>query len=141
MKILILSLAGIGDSLMFTPALSILKKNMPDAEIHILSMLSGTSEIYKFNKDVDKNIYFNFLKEGVIKSLIFLYKLSKEKYDISINVYPMNRYEYNIVSSLTGAKIRLGHLYNHQNIKNLNFLHTKKIKEDDNLHNVVENVF
>ncbi len=140
MKILILSLAGIGDSLMFTPALKVLRKNMPAAEIHILSMLSGTSEIYKFNKDIDKNIYFNFIEEGVIKSLLFLYKLRKEKYDISINVYPMNRFEYNMVSLLAGAKMRLGHLYNHQNLKNLNFLHTKKIKEDDNLHNVVENI-
>lgn len=140
MKILILSLAGIGDSLMYVPALKVLRKNLPDAEINVLTMLSEAEEVYKYNKAVDKNIHFNFLKEGVLKSLLFLYKLRKEKYDVSINVYPMNRYEYNIISFLIGAKIRLGHLYNHQNIKNLNFLHTKKIREVDSLHNVIENI-
>jgi len=140
MKILIIALAGIGDSLMFTPALKILRKNLPNAEIHILTMLQGAREIYFHNNDADRKIHFNFLKEGNINSLIFVNKMRKEKYDISINVYPMNRWEYNIVSSLIGAKTRIGHIYNHQNIRNLNFLNTKKIKEDDNLHNVLENI-
>jgi len=66
--------------------------------------------------------------------------MRKERYDISINVYPMNRFEYNMVSFLIGAKRSFAHTYNHQNIKNLNFLHTKKIREDDSLHNVFENL-
>jgi len=87
MKILILSLAGIGDSLMFTPALKVLRRDMPDAEIHVLTMISGANELYLYNKDVDRNFYFDFLKKGVFKSLIFLYKMRKEKYDISIKIH------------------------------------------------------
>ncbi|NVM04151.1 MAG: glycosyltransferase family 9 protein [Candidatus Helarchaeota archaeon] len=140
MKLLILALAGIGDSLMFSPALKILRKNLPNAEIHILTMFPGAEEIYAYNNNADRKIHFNFLKEGIIKSLIFVKKMRKEKYDVTINVYPMNRCEYNIISFLIGAKVRIGHTYNYQNIRNLNFLHTKKIKEDDNLHNVIENI-
>jgi heptosyltransferase-2 len=140
MKILILSLAGIGDSLMFTPALKVLRENLPDAEINVLTMFPGANQIYAFNVNANKKMHFNFMKEGAIKSLLFIKKLRKEKYNFSINVDPMNRWEYNVISFLIGAKTRIGHFYNHQNIINLNFLHTKKIKEDDNIHNVIENV-
>lgn len=140
MKILILSLAGIGDSLMFSPALNILRKKNPDAEIHMLTMLRGAYEIYSNNPDISKLIHFDFLHEGYFNSFRFIYKMRKEKYDLSINVYPMNRREYNIISFLIGARERLGHSYNHQNIRNLNILHSKKVREDDSIHNVEENV-
>ena len=140
MKILILSLAGIGDSLMFSPALKILRENKPDAEIHVLTMLRGAYEIYSNNQDINELIHFDFLSEGYLKSLRFVYKMRKEKYDLSINVYPMNRREYNFITFVIGAKQRLGHSYNHQNLRNLNFLHTKSVKEEDTRHNVEENV-
>ncbi|MFC1558154.1 glycosyltransferase family 9 protein [candidate division KSB1 bacterium] len=140
MKILIISLAGIGDSLMLSPALKVLRENKPHAEIHVITMLRGAYEIYSNNRDINKLIHFDFLNEGYFKSLRFVYKMRKEKYDLSINVYPMNRREYNFISFLIGAKERLGHYYNHQNLRNLNFLHTKYIKEDDTRHNVEENI-
>jgi heptosyltransferase-2 len=44
MKILIIALSGIGDALMFTPALKLAKES-PNAEIDVLVM-SRSSEIY-----------------------------------------------------------------------------------------------
>ena len=47
LKILVIALSGIGDALMFTPALSALKKKYPDSEIDVLVMFKGVKDIYQ----------------------------------------------------------------------------------------------
>lgn len=139
MKILILALAGIGDALMFTPALKLLRKEMPEAKTDILVMLRGAKDIYETNPDVNEVIHFDFIKEGYIKSLRFLSSIRK-KYDVTISVYPTNRKEYNLVHFLVGAKKRFAVKYLRMNFSNLGWLNTHTILEDDTLHNVQENI-
>jgi heptosyltransferase II len=103
MKILIIALSGIGDALMFTPALTLLRRHFPDAQIDALVMYRGAYEIYFFNPNLNKVIHFNFLEEGTFKSLKFLLQIRK-KYDASINVYPSNRKEYNLIIFLLGRR-------------------------------------
>ena len=139
MKILIITLSGIGDALMFTPALKLLRKSLPDAEIDALVMYRGAKEIFESNPNFNKVIHFNFLEEGASKSLKFLLQLRK-KYDASINVYPANRKEYNLISFLIGAKERAGVVYLRKNRTNLNSLNNIKVLENDNVHNVRTNI-
>jgi len=139
MKILIIALSGIGDALMFTPALKLLKRNMPEAEIDALVMIKGAEDIYSSNPNLNKVYYFDFLKEGKFNSLKFVAGLRK-KYDVSINVYPSNRKEYNIVNCLIGAKQRVGVRYLRRNKQNFGFLNNVTIPEDDSVHNVQTNI-
>jgi heptosyltransferase-2 len=139
MKILIITLSGIGDALMFTPALKLLRKSLPDAELDALVMYRGAKEIFESNPNFNKVIHFNFLEEGASKSLKFLLQLRK-KYDASINVYPANRKEYNFISFLIGAKERAGVVYLRKNRTNLNSLNNIKVLENDNVHNVRTNI-
>jgi heptosyltransferase II len=139
MKILIIALSGIGDALMFTPALKLLKENYPDAQVDALVMFKGVKDIFERNNKINNVQYYNFINEGVLKSVAFLVKLRK-KYDVSINVYPSNRKEYNIFNFLIGAEKRAAVDYLRQNFKNLGFLNNITIKENDNLHNVEENI-
>jgi heptosyltransferase-2 len=140
MKILISALSGIGDALMFSPALKLLRQHYPDAQIDILSMFRGVEELYLKNSDLDSVIHWDFLKSNPISSLLFLLKLRRIKFHVTINVYPSNRWPYNLISFLIGAKKRLGHDYNHFNLRSLNFLNNCRIREDDLKHNVEENV-
>ncbi|MDI6713514.1 MAG: glycosyltransferase family 9 protein [Thermodesulfovibrio sp.] len=136
-KFLILPLYGIGDTLMTTPAIEVLKKSI-DCRIVNLCMFKSNYEVLKNNPFIDELIYFPFLEKGVLKSLKFI--LSLEKFDCSINFYPSNRKQYNILSFLTGSKIRLGHRYFKRDLLELNFLKNKTLKENPNLHNVEENL-
>jgi len=139
MKILIIALSGIGDALMFTPTLEKIKKEFPQAEIDVLTMFKGVQDIYALLDDVANVFFFNFIKEGAFKSLSYVLKLRKAKYDISVNVYPSNRKEYNIISRIVGANKRLAVRYIRQDIANLGFLNNCRIDEDDNTHNVQTN--
>lgn len=139
MKILINALSGIGDALMFTPALKKLKEDYPDSQIDALVMYKGVKEIYERLPEISKIHYWEFLKEKKLKSLLFVLSL-RNKYDISINVYPSNRKEYNLINFLIGAQERVAIKYLRKDFQNLGFLNNLRVQEDDSLHNVEENI-
>ena len=139
MKILILALSGIGDALMFTPALQLLRKQLPHAEINALVMFHGVKDMYERNPDLNKVIHFDFMKEGFFRSLKFINDL-RNKYDISINVYPSNRKEYNVISLLIGAEKRAGAKYLRKDLQNLGDLNNIRVYENDLTHNVETNI-
>ncbi len=139
-KILIIALSGLGDALMFTPALHLLRRHLPDAQIDALVMFRGVKDIYERNSNINNIYYFNFIEEGFSESLKYLLKLRNNKYDYSINVYPSNRKEYNIFNFIIGAKKRAGVKYLRKDFVNFGYLNNIRILENDSLHNVEENI-
>lgn len=139
MKILIIALSGIGDALMFSPSVRLLRSAFPDAQIDFLLMFKGAKEIYQYNPHISNLIHFDFLKHGLIKSLKFIYSI-RNQYDITFNVYPSNRKEYNIISFLINAKKRFAVKYKRMNFINLGWLNNFLVIENDHTHNVVTNV-
>ncbi|HCY75364.1 MAG TPA: glycosyltransferase family 9 protein [Ignavibacteriales bacterium] len=134
-----MALSGIGDALMFTPALKLLRQSLPAAQIDALVMYKGSKEIYEANQNFNKIIHFDFLKEGMINSLKFLLSMRKN-YDASINVYPSNRKEYNLINFLIGAKQRVGVKYLRMNSQNLGWLNNVTVLENDKTHNAQTNI-
>ena len=138
-KILIIALSGIGDALMFTPSIELLRKLLPSAKIDALTMFTGAKEMYERNPFIDHVYYFDFLNSSLFSSLKFSLKL-RNKYDATINVYPSNRKEYNLISFLLGAKSRCAAIYVRKDFQNLGFLNNTRINEVDSKHNVQTNI-
>ena len=138
-RILILALSGIGDALMFTPALTILKDSFPNTAIEILTMFKGIADIFSTNPNVSKVHFWNFLKESPIKSLKFLFSL-RGTYSHTITAFPANRFHYAIVARLIGSKQRIGHRYIHNSVTQLNALNNILLDERNELHNCEENI-
>ena len=138
-KILIIALSGIGDALLFTPAASLVRRKFPDAEMDALVMFKSAAEIYERTGLFDKIFLYDFLNSSIAKSLRFVLEL-RGNYDASLNVYPSNRKEYNIIQFLTGAKRRAGVMYLRRDLQQLGFLNNVRIEENDLLHNVEENI-
>lgn len=142
-KIIVFCLAGIGDTLMCTPTLGILKQEFPAAKIDVLVMHEGAKNILECSPDVNRVIQWNFMKHGFFKSLKFCLKLRQKKYDVSLMSYPSNRDEYNMVSLLIGAKVRVGHQYNVKCTYGTNVMaFNRRLKEsgENKRHNVEENI-
>lgn len=125
---------------MFTPALSILKKELPDSQIDSLVMFKGVKDLYESLSEIDNVYYHNMLDSSKLSNLNFIMSLRKNQYDLSINVYPSNRKEYNIVNLISGAPKRAGVKYARKDFLNLGFLNNHRIEENDNLHCVEENI-
>jgi len=139
MKILIIALSGIGDALMFTPALKLLRAQLPDAQIDVLVMFNGAHDIFINNPNINNVYRFDFIREGSFNSLNYILSL-RGKYDASINVYPSNRKEYNIISFLIGAKNKTAVKYLRKDFSDFGFLNNTRITENDSLHNVQTNI-
>src|SRR6478735_3176152 len=122
MRILINALSGIGDAIMFSPALTLLKKHHPDSQIDMMVMYRQVEEIYRENPAVNKIYFIDFLNQPKTKSLKQVLALKKNKYDASVNVYPSNRREYNLIQFLIGAAKKIAVRYNHFSRSNWDFL-------------------
>lgn len=110
-KILVISLAGIGDTLMATPLIHELRANFPAATIDVFVMWPASRELLEGNPHVNTILHKNLMKSGVFDTLPFFLQLRGKRYDVSINTYPQSRIEYRLVSRFIRARQRLSHIY------------------------------
>ena len=139
-KIIVIALPGIGDALMSTPMFRLLRDAKPEAEIHALVMFPATRDLLRSNANIDRVHYFDFINTSKVEGLLYLFNLRQEGFDTSINIYPQNRWQYNIFALLLGAGRKLGIRYKLRDWRNLSWLCTDTLGEDDTLHCVEENV-
>ncbi len=139
-RILIIALPGVGDALLATPMIELLRKAKPEAEIHVLVMFAATKEMFDSDPFIDHVHFYDFVNGGKAGALKTVFGLRRIGFDISMNIYPQNRREYNLIALLIRATTRLGIRYRRLSRKNLDWLNTDTIVEDDLLHCVEENV-
>jgi len=150
-KILIVNTGGIGDLIMFTPTLKILKDNFPYSTIDIFSYATGATGVLQNSEVINKVFFFSFQKSNFFEKAVFIYKLRKERYDLVIVASGAGPFKASLFALLTGAKNRAGEyrkfkwtFYNHQ-VKldgnqhkieaNLNLLKSLDIKIDIKIEN------
>jgi heptosyltransferase-2 len=137
-KCLIFFTIGIGDSLMVTPVMESIK-SLPDLEFDALTISPQVDDIMQNSGSFKKVHFLNFQKDSLWESLKIIDNIRKEKYDISVLVFPSNHYKYRVVHFLTGAKKLFGMSYLDKNFPNLAFLSGKLLKEDRSLHAIEQN--
>ncbi len=111
MKILVISLAGNGDTLLATSFMHELRANFPDATIDVLVRWPGAADLLKGNPNVNTVFQKDFVKAGKWESLSFLRGLRARNYDVSVNTHPQSRNQYPVVAPDIGARLRLSHYY------------------------------
>jgi ADP-heptose:LPS heptosyltransferase len=139
-NIIITPLIGIGDVLMTTPAIEVLKQRYPDVKVTFVTMNRGTHEVLKGNPCIDRLVYAPMLGPHKTIALLQIVREYVGRYDVSINFYPSNRIHYNLFSLLTFAPIRIGHRYLRMNFSQMNWLKNRTVMENDALHCVEENL-
>ncbi len=111
MKILVISLAGIGDTLIATPLIHELRANFPNATIDVLAMWPGSKDLLESNPHINRVFQKNLMKCGKLEALRFLWSLRRERYQLSINTHPQSRIHYRLAAFIAGAQVRLSHEY------------------------------
>ncbi|HXB60278.1 MAG TPA: glycosyltransferase family 9 protein [Candidatus Acidoferrales bacterium] len=111
MKILVISLAGIGDTLLVTPLIHELRANFPEATIDGFVLWPGARNLIENNPHLNRLYHKDLIKSGKLDALNFLLSLRKNRYDVSINTHPQSRMHYRIAARIIGAPVRISHEY------------------------------
>lgn len=111
MKILVISIAGIGDTLLATPLIHELRSNFPEAQIDALVRWPGALDFLAGNPHLTAVHQKDFVKAGKLATLKFLLSLRKQDYDVSINTHPQSRREYRVIARIIGARKCISHVY------------------------------
>lgn len=138
-RLLVIALSGIGDALMFTPALKRIREERPETAVDVLVMYKAAADIYERSGLADSVLLFDFLNAKPLAALRFVFSL-RGTYDYSISVYPSNRKEYAIISFLVGASKRGGIKYKRVFTKEFGFLNNVLVEEEDSRHNTEHNL-
>lgn len=130
MKILIIHTAFIGDIVLSTPLVALIKKIYPESEIHYLTTPQGES-ILRNNSKISNIIpYDKKNKDKGLKGIMRMYKFfKKEKYDIVVT--PHRYLRSSILSFVSRAKIRKGY-----SNATLSLLYTEKIPYVYGIHEI-----
>jgi len=139
MDILVISFAGIGDTLFATPLLHELRANFPDARIDVLVRWKGSSDLLAGNPHLNSVYQKNLVSGGAASSLKFLCELRKKRYDVSINTHPQSRVHYRMVARFIRATTRLSHDYGHASALD-RLLVNRTIAQDYQRHSIQNNL-
>lgn len=139
MKVLVIALAGIGDTLLATPLIAELRANFPEAILHAFVLWPGSKDILEGNPHLDAVHQCNLLREPRLRALRFLWRLRRERYDISINAHPQSRRVYRLVARIIGAPQRLSHAYDNACFLD-RLLVNRLIPQDYTIHGVENNL-
>lgn len=140
-KIIVISLAGAGDTLMASPLLRELRCAFSSAVIDVLTMQGAVArDILRGNPCVSEHLHHDFMHAPFHKSLGFCLSLRRRRYDMSFTVMPQNRFEYNFVTFLIGARQRFGFDFATKCGAMSRFLLTDCVSEDTQAHLVENNL-
>jgi ADP-heptose:LPS heptosyltransferase len=139
MKILVNSLAGIGDTLIATPFIHELRANFPDATIDAFVLWAGSKDILEGNPHLNAVYQKNLIRDGALRSFPFLWNLRRQQYDVSVNVHTLGRVHYRLVARFIGARRRVSHEYSGSNPALDGWLVNRTVPEDYTVHSVENN--
>ena len=106
MNILVISLAGIGDTVFATPLIHELRANFPEAAIDALVRWNGSKDLLEANPHLNSVYQKDFVTASKVESFKLLWQLRKRSYDISINTHPQSRVIYRAVARHQCARAR-----------------------------------
>jgi heptosyltransferase II len=141
MKLLCVCPIGVGNYLLCYPAFAFLKKSMPDAEIYLLALRDGIAELAKgdamwediFVVDPTK------IRKNVSAAFRIILRLRSQRFYASLNFFPSNTWQYNLLPWLAGVKRRYAFEYPVSGIDKLSFLSNYKTPVNVELHDIFQN--
>ena len=107
-KVLVMELAGLGDNVHLIPALWLVRRQWPDAQLHLM-VNAHVASLFKLTPWVDRIWeYPSAPKPGLRGNLRWVADLRREQFDVVINTTGSDR--SSLLTRATGAPVRIGRL-------------------------------
>ena len=142
MKILLISLKGLGDTVYMIPLIRRLREKYGGAPMTLVVRDKKCAELFA-NCPYIRPVLIDYKKTdaaslfGHLKTIL---ALRREKFDVSITSFPSNRLAYNLFAFFAGAKRRITHYYDFAAWRTLPFLQDCRVDSDRKKHQVEKNL-
>ena len=124
---------------MHSPVFEQIKTKLPGSKITVWVAPRNTKQLAGINSFID-----NVIEHPIKNSLLFPFKhslqLAKEKFDVGIVLSPGQLWKSAVYLFLAGITKRIGHKYPYLFVNQSSFLLTDTIEEDDELHDIEQNL-
>ncbi len=134
--ILVVSVSGIGNTLLAMPLLEALHNHYPQARIDLLVWSRAAGTPFENSRIVSNLVIAPRRIREWIKLML---TLRKNTYDLALTVFPSNKTAFHLFLFLTGARWRLSHTYK-GGWRRGEWLLTHRIPAQENLHDVDQNL-
>lgn len=135
LSIAVIAASGIGNTILFTPALREIRRHHPAASITMIVPRRVYAECIEGASLVDRIVVVQGVSD-VIRNII----CNRHRYDVSITAFPSNKWQFNLFAFLVGANKRITHSYSCGRLRTLSFLQNAKVQADSFLHDVHQNI-
>jgi heptosyltransferase-2 len=141
MKLLCICPIGIGNYLLFYPAVQMLKACRPDLEIHLLALRKAIKEFAEGDPLwSDIHVMDPSKIRGAAQKISYIKQLASNHFDVSLSYFPSNRWEYNVLPFLCQIKERYAFHYHLKRIGSFSFLNNRLLPVDPALHDLHQNI-
>ncbi|MCH8748178.1 lipopolysaccharide heptosyltransferase II [Patescibacteria group bacterium] len=138
-NILLLGLSGIGNLLMQSPTIALLKKRYPNAKLTIWVVPRGTKALAQTMSEIDHVIEAP-IKASPVTHLRHSFQLSKHRFDTGLVLSPGQLWKSAAYLYLAGVPKRIGNSYPFSGKKDSRFLLTDAVPEIEDLHDIEQNL-
>lgn len=137
---------GIGNLVMTLPALRTLRCGFPDLEIHLVSLLPGTTEMlrtFPLLEGLYDRLHEVYLPKGagsLAGATRSIMRLRRVRPDVGLLSFPTFSFHYNLLNYLIGAPVRVGWEFPDDRVSRLHWLNTVRLRVQEGLHDVEQNL-
>lgn len=137
--ILVVALSGIGNFIMQSPAISLMKQKFPDSRITVWVAPRGTKILAQNHPAVDEVIEAP-IKGSLVTHLAFISQLKKRRFDIGIIMSPGQLIKSAFYLFAAGIPKRIGNSYPFGTNPHSTLFLTSTTQEDESLHDIEQNI-
>ncbi len=142
MKILLISLKGLGDTVYMIPLIRRLREKYGGEPMTLVVRDRKCVELFA-NCPYIRPVLIDYKKTdaaSLLGHLRTVLALRRENFDVSITSFPSNRLVYNLFAFFAGAKKRITHYYAFARWRTLPFLQDCRVDSDRRKHQVEKNL-
>jgi len=113
---------------------------MPHAQLHLLALREGIAQLAGNDSLWDGvEVFDPHTLRGFFRKAGAIVYLRRKKFDVSINFFPSNTWQYSFLPFVAGIGRRYAFKYRKFGIRTLSFLNTNKLKVNPELHDLQQN--
>jgi ADP-heptose:LPS heptosyltransferase len=136
-RVIIPVVAGIGNALMAVPMVRQLKRGRPGARITIMARMGAMAEPFRRLGEVDEVL----VTGGGLGGTLGMLRWSRaRRADVFLVPFPSNRWQYNLLAQLSGARQRIMHGFDNARVRSLGFHGATRVPAIRGIHDVDQNL-